>query len=114
MRQEQRLIWLRVEAPAKPVVGAHCNGCGVCCAAEPCPVARVFLWQRRGACRALVWVEANLHYRCGMLMQPANYLPYLPYLPNALHVLLGRLIGRWIAVGTACDSDAEAIQPIPD
>ncbi len=40
--------WRRVEAftaraPEKPAFGSPCNGCGFCCAAEPCGVARQFV-----------------------------------------------------------------------
>ncbi len=102
--KSQRLIWLHVEAPAKPLTGQACNGCGVCCAAEPCPVARVFLWLWRGACRALIWVDAEQHYRCGMLLQPSSYLFILP---ASWQTGFSRLVARWIAAGTVCDSDAE-------
>ena len=102
--KRQRLIWLNVAAPAKPLLGQKCNGCGVCCAAEPCPVARVFLWQFRGACRALMWVQADQQYRCGMLLQPSSYLRFLP---ASWQAGFSRLVARWIAAGTACDSDAE-------
>ena len=119
-KQKQRLIWLKVEAPAKPLLGNTCNGCGVCCAAEPCPVARVFLWQWRGACRALVWSEAQQQYRCGMLLQPATYLRFLTASPQTWFARLflrifTRLVARWIAAGTACDSAAEVeIQASPN
>lgn len=103
--RERRTIWLHVEAPAKPAAGQPCNGCGVCCAAEPCPVARVFLSQSRGACRALVWVKGGQYYRCGMLLQPANYLRFLPL---SWQPWFRRLIKRWIAAATVCDSDAQA------
>jgi hypothetical protein len=102
--KKQRLIWLKVAAPAKPLLGQTCNGCGVCCTAEPCPVARVFLWQWRGSCRALMWIEAGHHYRCGMLLQPSSYLRILPV---SWQAGFSRLVARWIAAGTACDSDAE-------
>lgn len=104
--QARRTIWLHLEAPAKPAAGQPCNGCGVCCAAEPCPVARVFLAQTHGACRALVWVRAERQYRCGMLLQPSDYLRYLP---RRWQPWFRRLIARWIAAGTVCDSDAEAL-----
>ena len=32
------LIRIHADAPAKPPVGAPCNGCGVCCLLEPCPL----------------------------------------------------------------------------
>jgi len=99
------LIWLRQQAPLKPEVGQACNGCGVCCAAEPCPVALVFLWQRRGSCRALLWDQASMSYRCGMLTQPAQYLRWLPLRWQAL---FARRVRRWIAAGAGCDSSAQA------
>jgi len=34
----REVILIHPEAPAKPPLGAPCNGCGVCCLAEPCPV----------------------------------------------------------------------------
>ena len=102
--KRQRLIWLNVAAPAKPLLGQSCNGCGVCCAAEPCPVARVFLWQWRGACRALIWREAEQQYRCGMILQPSRYLRFLPVIWQAG---FSRLVARWIAADTVCDSNVE-------
>ena len=102
--QGQRLIWLTSAAPVKPAPGQGCNGCGVCCAAEPCPVASVFLWQTRGACRALVWLAPEQQYRCGMLLQPSHYLRYLP---RSWQPWFRRVVGRWIAADTACDSSAE-------
>ena len=98
-----QIIWLRVQAPPKPEIGQVCNGCGVCCAAEPCPVSRLFLWQWRGACRALEWHEALQQYRCGMLLRPAYYVFLLP---TILQKSFSALVKRWIAVDTACDSDA--------
>jgi hypothetical protein len=104
VERDKTLIWLRVEAPAKPLAGDQCNGCGVCCASETCPVARVFLWQRRGPCRALLWNEANRHYRCGMLVQASTYLPILPL---SWQPAFSRLVVRWIAANTVCDSHAD-------
>ncbi|MFZ6770871.1 hypothetical protein ACO0LM_27775 [Undibacterium sp. Di26W] len=97
------IIWLKADAPMKPAVGQACNGCGVCCAAEPCPVARFFLWQLRDSCRALEWHADVLQYRCGMLRQPSVYLPWLPAI---WQTWFARRVRRWIAAGTACDSDA--------
>ncbi|MFZ6771347.1 hypothetical protein ACO0LB_01395 [Undibacterium sp. SXout7W] len=104
-----KTIWLHPQAPMKPELGQSCNGCGVCCAAEPCPVARVFLWQYRGACRALIWNADHMRYQCGMLIQPAYYLRWLPL---AWQYRFSQMINRWIAAGIGCDSDAEvAIAP---
>lgn len=52
-------IRLHVDAPPKPAFGAACNGCGVCCTLEPCPIGMIWSRRRHGACSALVWVEAE-------------------------------------------------------
>lgn len=96
------IIWLNKAAPVKPALGLGCNGCGVCCAAEPCPVARLFLWQFHGACRALHWNEAQQRYYCGLLMQPETLLWYLP---DRLSPVFKRYVASRIAANTACDSD---------
>lgn len=102
MRNEFRTVEIRVDSPPKPERGAPCNGCGVCCAAITCPAARLVFRRRTGPCPALEW-HAPI-YRCGFLATPGRYFPRLP---PSLHGLFTRLIHRWIAAGTACDSDAE-------
>ena len=97
-------VAVHARAPAKPALGAACNGCGLCCALEPCPVARLFLLQWRGSCRALLWNDPDSRYECGMLRQPLRWLPWLPawLAPQA-----SRLIARLIASGCGCDADLE-------
>jgi hypothetical protein len=88
-----RIIQLHVRAPAKPAVGAACNGCGVCCAAEPCPLGMLLSLRRRGRCRMLAWDGATGRYGCAALAQaPALVAP---------------LVRRWIAAGVGCDSDLQ-------
>jgi hypothetical protein len=82
-------IRIRPQAPDKPALGQACNGCGVCCMAEPCPLGALISLRRRGACKALRWDEGR--YRCGAARWPG---------------LLGALARRWIAAGRGCDSDA--------
>lgn len=98
-------IMLRVEAPAKPAVGAPCNGCGVCCTSEPCPVGMLLSRRTRGACVALEFAEDAGRYRCGLLTDPARWLPRVlrraaPWVAKAAR--------RFIAAGRGCDSDVEA------
>jgi hypothetical protein len=100
-----RVIHLHPAAPPKPAEGAPCNGCGVCCAAEPCPVGMVVSRRRRGPCRALSWDEGEGRYRCGMASDPSRVLRWLP---GALSPLVRRLSLRWIAAARGCDSDLEA------
>lgn len=91
---ETKIIHLHRQAPPKPAPGAPCNGCGVCCAAETCPLGLLLFRRRRGPCPALEWHadEGGGRYRCGLLVPP-----------RPLHALFA----RWIAAGTGCDSDAE-------
>jgi len=102
-------IFLHRDAPPKPPAGAPCNGCGVCCAATPCPLGRLVFLRRQGPCPALTWQEAaageNGRYRCGLLTEPARHLHWLPRRWQAMFARAGR---RWIAAGRGCDSMAAA------
>jgi hypothetical protein len=105
---QDKFIWLHEQAPDKPREGQPCNGCGVCCASEPCPVAIIFLWQRHGRCRALEWDEIAQHYRCGMLRRPEYYVRSLPdFLGNVLRPW----IKRQIAADTVCDARDDQSRP---
>ena len=90
-----KTVALHRDAPAKPAVGAPCNGCGVCCALTPCPLSRWLLGHRTGACPALTWQESR--YACGLLVAPTGFARWLPR----------RFVLRWIAAGIGCDCDAE-------
>ena len=68
----QQVIHIHPAAPAKPALGAPCNGCGVCCLAEPCPLGQVISRKRRGACDALRWDEVQAVYRCGAITDAAG------------------------------------------
>ena len=98
------VIYLQPDAPAKPAAGAACNGCGVCCAWQPCPLGVLVSGHRQGACAALRWDAASALYRCAMVQAPETAWPALPRL---LRPLLARLAQRWIAAGAGCDCDAE-------
>ncbi|MFM9915557.1 MAG: hypothetical protein ACKVOX_07105 [Rhizobacter sp.] len=93
-------------APDKPAWGARCNGCGVCCAAEPCPIGVLVTWRRRGTCRALQWQEADQRYVCGMVSAPGRFLGLdHRWLSRAVSAVTRRLI----SAGSGCDSDAEEV-----
>lgn len=100
----ERIVHLHREAPAKPAVGAACNGCGVCCALETCPAARLRFLRARGPCPALEWSAPEHRYRCGLLNRPAHYFGLLP---TAAEGFARRLLARWIAADQGCDCDAE-------
>lgn len=96
-----RVILLQPAAPPKPAVGAACNGCGVCCAAEPCPLGVWITRRRHGRCAALQWDADGARYLCGAAAAPRRYLPWLP------EALARRLVLRWIASARGCDADYE-------
>ena len=99
-----QLIELHQNAPPKPRPGEPCNRCGVCCAAEPCPVAYVFLFQRKGRCRALVWEEESNGYSCGMVVHPDDFSRWIPKFSRRW---LGDYFAQRIAAGQGCDSNIE-------
>jgi hypothetical protein len=111
-------VHIVAQAPAKPVLGAPCNGCGVCCLLEPCPLGVLLSGYRQGRCRALRWqMEAGV-YRCGAMTAPRELLgerlpqvlrPATPLLTRAL----GAMAGRWVAAGAGCDCDAELVDDVP-
>ena len=96
-----RTILLHPLAPPKPAPTASCNGCGLCCAAEPCPLGLALTRRRQGACAALQWHADEGRYACGVLVDPGRWLPWLP------SALVHRLARRWIAAGQGCDCDLE-------
>lgn len=105
-------IHVEAGAPAKPVWGAPCNGCGVCCLVEPCPLGVVLSGRRRGACQALRWDGHAKSYRCGAITEPVEVLRagWFPVPAFALALLarwLPKLAYRWVSAGTGCDCDLE-------
>lgn len=103
-----QVIYLQPEAPAKPALGAPCNGCGVCCLAEPCPLGMVLSRKRVGACSALRWDAEAMHYRCGALTDAPGVLPAGW---RWLAPVLRRAARRWIAAGVGCDASVEVVTP---
>ncbi|AKJ29505.1 hypothetical protein [Caldimonas brevitalea] len=101
----QRIIYLRTDAPPKPAEGRACNGCGVCCADEPCPAGQLVSGRRRGGCSALFWSDAEGRYRCGLLAQPERHLPRTL---RWAAPMLARAARRLISAGSGCDSSVVA------
>ena len=96
------VVWLQPEAPPKPVRGAPCNGCGLCCLAEPCPLGMLVSRRRTGACAALRWNASQAQYRCGLIDEPARVTGWRR--PVLLR-LVAALARRWVAAGQGCDAD---------
>jgi hypothetical protein len=96
-----QVVHVHPAAPAKPVLGAPCNGCGVCCLAEPCPLGVLISRRRRGACDALQWDAAQARYRCGAVSAPQDVLGERW---SWLAPWFARLAQRWISAGSGCDA----------
>ena len=103
-----QVLHVHPHAPAKPALGAPCNGCGLCCLAEPCPLGVLASRRRRGACAALRWDAAARQYRCGLVAAPAEWLgPRWRWLAP----LLRPLARRWISAGRGCDAAVTVERP---
>jgi hypothetical protein len=109
---EWQVVHIHPAAPAKPALGAPCNGCGVCCLAEPCPIGIVVSHRRTGACAAVRWDEPQQLYRCGMVEDPLRQLGWRRA-PHGLSAWLGRRLRRWIAAGAGCDASLTTGPPPP-
>lgn len=108
----RQVIYIQPSAPRKPAVAQPCNGCGVCCLAQPCPLGIVLTKARHGACAALRWQDGASRYACGAIVDPSGVLrSALPGWSQALAHPVARLLPllarRWIAAGQGCDSDLE-------
>jgi hypothetical protein len=113
--QTEHTIHIHPQAPTKVPEGVACNGCGVCCLFEPCPLGVVLSRTRVGACAALRWQDAPGQYRCGAIVFPVDVLAAavprgMRWLAPLLAPLLRRWATRWIAAGTGCDSSLEVVR----
>lgn len=112
-----QIIHIHVHAPTKPAQGLPCNGCGVCCLAQPCPLGMVLSGARTGVCRALRWNDGATRYVCGAIDDPhavvRSRLPgFLVWLAKPVSTVLPKLARRWIAAGVGCDSSLQPLGPV--
>jgi hypothetical protein len=116
MSVRTHIIYVHPQAPAKPREGEPCNGCGVCCLSEPCPLGMLASRRRKGACALVRWEASPGIYRCGAMVDlRASLARLLPLLPGAmltaLASVLATLVRRVIAANTACDCSLGASAP---
>lgn len=103
------MIYLEPEAPTKPAAGDVCNGCGVCCLSEPCPLGAALSGRRLGPCDWVRWDAAARRYRCSAADGAARRLPGVPAIAVRALEALAR---RWIAAGRGCDCELEVDGPL--
>ena len=101
----QRVHW-QPQAPAKPALGQPCNGCGLCCLAEPCPLGIWASRRRSGPCAALCWDTGQGRYLCGVLADATQAAATQGGWRRRLWLALVR---RWIAAGQGCDADLQVL-----
>lgn len=88
------------DAPAKPAYLQPCNGCGVCCALEPCAIAHDYIASDVvGPCPALDYDDGR--FVCGMTRRPSRYMG----LPNDwADPMIGSLFADALGIGRGCDA----------
>jgi hypothetical protein len=101
---DRQVIHIHPAAPPKPALREACNGCGICCLAEPCPLGQLISRKRMGACEALRWSGEGALYRCGALVDAEGVLGHRW---RWAAPMLRRLARRWIAAGAGCDASLE-------
>jgi len=115
MPKHWQLLQVEPQAPAKPALGQPCNGCGLCCLAEPCPLGIVLSLRVRGACRLLRWEAQQQRYRCGAIVASStgrhDHIQPVQDRTALWARLWNRLARRWIAAGSGCDADFEPLSP---
>ena len=102
--EARRIAETIAKAPPKPASGSPCNGCGFCCAAEPCGVALNHIpgCSAQGPCPAMEF-EAGRFF-CGMIRRPSHYMQ----LPNAwADEVLGDMIAQALGAGRGCDAETD-------
>ncbi|WP_299146731.1 hypothetical protein [uncultured Comamonas sp.] len=97
--------WRHVNAPPKPPVGSPCNGCGLCCLAEPCPLGMLYSRRTTGPCVKLRWDDGAGRYVCGVLQDAERAVQRCS---NGLTRGWRALVRRWIAASMGCDADGIA------
>jgi hypothetical protein len=89
-------------APAKPLYGDPCNGCGLCCLEAQCPLSEIMFGVRE-RCPALEELPAG-GYGCGLASSPERYTPMAPAMRPVAREAFALLIGA----GSGCDGSATA------
>ncbi len=90
--------------PAKPKIHSPCNGCGLCCVADACEIARAWVPEAKphAPCPALEFEGGR--FWCGMVRHPFKHSPAAAEfgMPEAV---FGKEVSETLGgVGGRCDS----------
>lgn len=92
-----------IPALPKPRPAAPCNGCGLCCIAERCPIALAVAGEGPGPCPLLE--RQGERFGCGMILDPARHAPALAEREGA--EVLSAAAALLLGAGKGCDSTDE-------
>lgn len=84
--------------PRKPPEGAACNGCGLCCAVQLCPLALEFLDAAAAPCPAMEFADGR--FWCGLARRPSRYFG----VPAFSNRMLRPMVHEALSIGEGCDA----------
>lgn len=90
----------------KPLYGDPCNGCGLCCIAQQCPISEG-LFGKQDICPAIERGDGKALV-CGMVANPANYMTSVP---DWGHQPLAAAFALLLGAGSGCDGTTEDDEP---
>ena len=90
----------------KPAYGQPCNGCGLCCIAQQCPLS-LAIFGKRGVCPALERGEGKT-LTCGLVRSTGDYVADLPAWGGAA---LSEAFGLLLGAGVGCDGTMGGEEP---
>ena len=88
------------------MLGAPCNGLGLCCLSSPCPLRSLVSRRCTGPCAALYWEGAPQRYMCGLIAFLAEVTGWKA---RWLLHMVRRGPQRQNAAETGSDADLEAV-----
>lgn len=98
--------------PEKAPYGHPCNGCGLCCQNEVCPLGQIVFPRAQAPCPAL---ERNgERYVCGLVRHPEAYQPAKTALYGADALRKAAEIGVGADIGCDAKMRGEATHPPRD
>ena len=84
--------------PRKPPEGDACNGCGLCCAVQLCPLAVEFIPGAAAPCPAMEFADSR--FWCGLVRRPSRYLG----IPASGDRLIRAMVHTALSIGEGCDA----------